>query len=168
MLQSIVHRPQRLLLVLVAFVVVLFFTTYLSLSSWGSEQVRTHYESLKSAINRNATHNVPSAVTALAPGAPSRTFMEGVQTVEDLRKYAVRGKDGNLYPPTFVPSEVNKQPRAKAGFIVLVRNSELDDMRASMRDGTCARSADAVEDRFNRKYGYPWIFLNSRCPRSPR
>lgn len=73
-------------------------------------------------------------------------------TPNDLAKFGHKGIDGNVYPPEFVPSKANKAPRAKAGFIVLVRNSELGAMRESMRD---------VEDRFNRKYGYPWIFLNN-------
>ena len=143
MLESVVRRPQRMLFVLIAFMVILFFSTYLSLSSWGTEQVRTQYETLKAAFQKNQTHAPSTVQTDLtgvtdgaSSGSPSRTFMEGVKTVEDLRKYAVKGKDGNLYPPQFVPSEVNKMPRAKAGFIVLVRNNELEDMRKSMRDGT--------------------------------
>lgn len=141
MLDSVVRRPQRLLFALIAFMVVLFFTTYLSLSSWGSEQVRTHFESLKAAFNKNATQAAPQIQDDVASiagsGKPSHTFMDGIKTIDDLRPFAVKGKDGNLYPPQFVPHEVNKMPRAKAGFIVLVRNSELEDMRKSMRDGTC-------------------------------
>jgi alpha 1,2-mannosyltransferase len=66
---------------------------------------------------------------------------------------AKKGLDGNIYPPEYVPQLTNKAPRAKAGFVVLARNSELEAMRRSMKD---------VEFRFNRKYGYPWIFLNSK------
>ncbi|WFC99706.1 hypothetical protein MYAM1_002451 [Malassezia yamatoensis] len=139
MLDSVVRRPQRLLFALIAFMVVVFLTTYLSLSSWGSEQVRAHFESLKATFNKNGTQvgSLPShdlVSTTASSGQPSRTFMQGVNTIEDLKKYATRGADGNLYPPKFVPSEVNHMPRAKAGFIVLVRNNELNDMRKSMRD----------------------------------
>lgn len=42
-------------------------------------------------------------------------------------------------------------PRVNAAFVVLVRNSELYALRSSMR---------YLEDRFNHKYNYPWIFLN--------
>ncbi|WFD06785.1 hypothetical protein MVES1_002139 [Malassezia vespertilionis] len=83
---------------------------------------------------------------------PAKTFMDGLHTLEDVRKYAHVGFDGNLYPPTFYPAEVNKLPRARAAFLVLARNSDADDLRETMR---------AVEDRFNRKFGYPWIFLNN-------
>ncbi|ORY99935.1 nucleotide-diphospho-sugar transferase [Syncephalastrum racemosum] len=41
--------------------------------------------------------------------------------------------------------------RENAAFVVLVRNNDLDSMRTTMRQ---------LEDRFNRKFGYPWIFLN--------
>ncbi|KAH6903455.1 alpha-1,2 mannosyltransferase KTR1 [Coprinopsis sp. MPI-PUGE-AT-0042] len=41
--------------------------------------------------------------------------------------------------------------RANATLVMLARNSELDGVISSMRQ---------VEDRFNRKYNYPWVFLN--------
>ncbi|ORX59491.1 glycosyl transferase [Hesseltinella vesiculosa] len=41
--------------------------------------------------------------------------------------------------------------RVKGAFVVLVRNNELYAMRSSMQ---------YLEDRFNHKYHYPWIFLN--------
>ncbi|KAJ1974478.1 hypothetical protein H4R34_004703 [Dimargaris verticillata] len=44
-------------------------------------------------------------------------------------------------------------PRAKACFVVLVRNREIHDLRKSMRE---------IEDRFNRKYNYPYVFLNDK------
>ncbi|RKP12470.1 putative mannosyltransferase [Piptocephalis cylindrospora] len=42
-------------------------------------------------------------------------------------------------------------PRAKAAFVILVRNSDLQDMRKTLRE---------VEDRFNRNFNYPYVFLN--------
>ncbi|KAG1050660.1 hypothetical protein G6F43_007084 [Rhizopus delemar] len=50
-----------------------------------------------------------------------------------------------------LPAPSNTTERQRAAFIVLVRNSELNGMLQSMRD---------VEDRFNRKFNYPWVFLN--------
>ncbi|KAK9321214.1 nucleotide-diphospho-sugar transferase [Lipomyces orientalis] len=41
----------------------------------------------------------------------------------------------------------------KATFIMLVRNSEVHDARSSIR---------YVEDRFNKNFHYPWLFLNDR------
>ncbi|RKP35027.1 nucleotide-diphospho-sugar transferase, partial [Dimargaris cristalligena] len=42
--------------------------------------------------------------------------------------------------------------RVKAAFVVLVRNSDVHEMRATMRE---------LEDRFNSKYNYPYVFLNN-------
>ena len=43
------------------------------------------------------------------------------------------------------------QRRANATFVILARNSDVDGMVRSVRD---------MEDRFNRKFGYPYVFLN--------
>ena len=40
---------------------------------------------------------------------------------------------------------------ANATLFMLTRNSDVDGAVNSVRE---------VEDRFNRKYGYPWVFLN--------
>ncbi|KAK9239253.1 nucleotide-diphospho-sugar transferase [Lipomyces kononenkoae] len=42
-------------------------------------------------------------------------------------------------------------PRQNATLLMLVRNFEIDDALSSMRQ---------IEDRFNRRYRYPWTFLN--------
>ena len=41
--------------------------------------------------------------------------------------------------------------RANAAIVMLARNSELNDVVSSMRQ---------LEDRFNAKFNYPWVFLN--------
>ncbi|KAI9278278.1 glycosyl transferase, partial [Phascolomyces articulosus] len=41
----------------------------------------------------------------------------------------------------------------KAAFVILARNSDLDGVRFAMRQ---------VEDRFNRKFNYPYVFLNEQ------
>ncbi|KAI8144650.1 glycolipid 2-alpha-mannosyltransferase-domain-containing protein [Fennellomyces sp. T-0311] len=51
-----------------------------------------------------------------------------------------------------LPAPGNHTQRVNAGFVVLVRNSELRGMLDSMYD---------VEERFNKKFGYPWLFLNN-------
>ncbi|KAI9472007.1 MAG: nucleotide-diphospho-sugar transferase [Benjaminiella poitrasii] len=50
-----------------------------------------------------------------------------------------------------LPQATNTTERQAAAFIVLVRNSELPGMLQSMQD---------IESRFNRKFNYPWVFLN--------
>ena len=76
---------------------------------------------------------------------------EAPATYEDMVKWGEKDEHGNIYPPAYIPASANKAPRVKAGFITLVRNSELEELQKSMLE---------VEHRFNRKYNYPWIFLN--------
>ncbi|KAJ2492612.1 hypothetical protein IWW47_004945 [Coemansia sp. RSA 2052] len=45
----------------------------------------------------------------------------------------------------------NEDSRASASFVVLIRNREMNEFRATMRQ---------LEDRFNGKYHYPYLFLN--------
>jgi alpha 1,2-mannosyltransferase len=45
----------------------------------------------------------------------------------------------------------NRTRRANAAFVVLARNGDLRGIISSMKQ---------MEDRFNKKYNYPWIFLN--------
>ncbi|CEI99035.1 hypothetical protein RMCBS344292_13129 [Rhizopus microsporus] len=54
-----------------------------------------------------------------------------------------------LIQPTFNTTEQVK--REKAVIVILVRNNELRPMRRTLRE---------FEDRFNRKYNYPYVFLN--------
>ena len=158
--ESLLRRPQRLLLPATVCMLVLLTTTYLSLTSSGSSLVRDKLQSIPgwgAAVPQGGAAGNPSTgedYKAAAIGnisQPHRMGSSYPKTVEDLRELSTKGDDNNLYPPTFIPQEVNKAPRARAGFIVLVRNQELSDMRGSMA---------SYEDRFNRKYGYPWIFLN--------
>lgn len=51
---------------------------------------------------------------------------------------------GKLYGP-------GERPLANATLLSLVRNNELEDMLGSMRD---------LERTFNRKFKYPWTFIN--------
>ncbi|GAA5929575.1 hypothetical protein JCM3775_002380 [Rhodotorula graminis] len=60
-------------------------------------------------------------------------------------------KSGLLMPPEVYPAALNPFKRANAAFVALVRNNEREAMRNSMRH---------LESRFNRRYNYPWVFLN--------
>ncbi|CAG8659340.1 15678_t:CDS:2 [Funneliformis caledonium] len=51
-----------------------------------------------------------------------------------------------------IPSQHAKQiGKAKACFVILIRNHDLHEFRWTMRQ---------LEDRFNKKYNYPYVFLN--------
>lgn len=47
--------------------------------------------------------------------------------------------------------KLQQKGKTKAAFVTLVRNHELWDILSSIRQ---------IEDRFNRNYHYPWVFLN--------
>ena len=46
-----------------------------------------------------------------------------------------------------------QRPRANATLLMLARNSDVDD---------AVRAVRGLEDRFNHKYHYPWVFLNEQ------
>ncbi|CAG8612857.1 4467_t:CDS:2, partial [Scutellospora calospora] len=48
-------------------------------------------------------------------------------------------------------NRTEKTAKANACFVVLIRNTDLHNFRWSMRQ---------LEDRFNHKYNYPYVFLN--------
>ncbi|KAK4058920.1 hypothetical protein OIO90_000366 [Microbotryomycetes sp. JL221] len=60
-------------------------------------------------------------------------------------------QSGMLMPPDVYPAALNPYKRANAALVALVRNGEKDAMQNSMR---------SVEAKFNRKFGYPWVFMN--------
>ncbi|CAO1638067.1 unnamed protein product [Parajaminaea phylloscopi] len=159
-LDSLLRRPQRLLLLVTAVLFILSFSTWLSVSPNSYDRVKTGLQSIPRPWQQGAQGSAAAPAGSAAEKYKVAQAVEDMYsfspkvptTPEELRQYGHKGYDGNIYPPEFVPSKANKAPRAKAGFIVLVRNSELGGMREAMRD---------VEDRFNRKYGYPWIFLNN-------
>ncbi|KAJ2407082.1 hypothetical protein GGI10_005062, partial [Coemansia sp. RSA 2530] len=51
-----------------------------------------------------------------------------------------------------VPREVPASDRASAAFVILTRNKDLDDLRETLVQ---------LEDRFNRRHHYPYVFLNN-------
>jgi alpha 1,2-mannosyltransferase len=50
-----------------------------------------------------------------------------------------------------VPNTVSGDARANATFVILARNSDVDGTIRSIRE---------IEDRFNTKFGYPYVLLN--------
>jgi alpha 1,2-mannosyltransferase len=61
-------------------------------------------------------------------------------------------RTSNSHAPPPAPKH-NDEPgrKANATFLILVRNRELDSVLSSISQ---------LEDTFNRKYGYPYVFLN--------
>ncbi|KAI9364672.1 glycolipid 2-alpha-mannosyltransferase-domain-containing protein [Pilaira anomala] len=70
---------------------------------------------------------------------------------EQPRSYVIDPPNYPFKMKVDLPVATNSTKRQAAAFIVLVRNSELFGMVQSMQD---------VEQTFNHKFNYPWIFLN--------
>ncbi|ORX56425.1 glycosyl transferase, partial [Hesseltinella vesiculosa] len=163
------HRFQ--LVLLLAFLVIIYTS---SLSSWS-----------KGAAEDLSTRNKPWSMDSHSPQqqASSESTLQ-LELEELLQKDDEKSidNDGFTLPPepvspvkTDVISDtaapcttydcVNDNPspltptlplpgaarKANAVIVILCRNSELDDMRRSLRE---------FEDRFNRRYHYPYVFLN--------
>ena len=55
---------------------------------------------------------------------------------------------------TSMPNQPPQRHRANATLLMLARNSDVDDAVRAVRE---------LEDRFNHKYRYPWVFLNEQA-----
>lgn len=53
-----------------------------------------------------------------------------------------------------MPNQPPQRHRANATLLMLARNSDVDDAVRAVRE---------LEDRFNHKYRYPWVFLNEQA-----
>ncbi|KAJ2358617.1 alpha-1,2-mannosyltransferase ktr1 [Coemansia sp. RSA 2618] len=79
------------------------------------------------------------------------------QTLDTGRVDRTSAGTSPLVPDTTIPEQpvalnvTNSDGNLRAALVALVRNSELHGMRSTVRQ---------LEDRFNSKYGYPYIFLN--------
>lgn len=100
----------------------------------------------------------------------SRSSQENLRNaVEQLRKDGIYLQDGSkakpssqpddsegqgftpkeeMFPPGVIPGE-----RMNATFVTLARNNDIWEIAKSIRQ---------VEDRFNRKFNYDWVFLNDK------
>ncbi|KAI9475306.1 nucleotide-diphospho-sugar transferase [Coemansia mojavensis] len=79
----------------------------------------------------SCTHNRPDAIGRAAVSPENKT-----PTAEEYANATVTDSGNNLL---------------RAAMVALVRNKELHGMRSTVRQ---------LEDRFNRNFGYPYIFLN--------
>ncbi|MCJ1391354.1 alpha 1,2-mannosyltransferase 2.4.1 [Xylographa bjoerkii] len=77
------------------------------------------------------------------PGIPPPTVSSGT----DSQPSKTPNNAGGLPPPTASGERMN------ATFVTLARNSDIWEIAKSIRQ---------VEDRFNRKYNYDWVFLNDK------
>src|SRR5258706_2193569 len=71
-----------------------------------------------------------------------------LQNIAD--KFSSKGSEYVL-PPSIFHNQTGVNRKASAAFVILARNSDLKSIVESIKH---------VEDRFNRKLGYPYVFLN--------
>ena len=77
-----------------------------------------------------------------APGPDDLTVLENTISPEDEESK----------PVTVTPVTTSPGPRkANATILMLARNKDVHD---------AVQSAKRLQDRFNHKHGYPWVFLN--------
>ena len=79
-----------------------------------------------------------------APGDPLAVSPTGVNAATPSSPTSPN--TGSSFPPATIPGE-----RMNATFVTLARNADLWEIAKSIRQ---------VEDRFNRKFHYDWVFLN--------
>lgn len=139
MIRSLLQRPRRLLLVVAVFLVGALFSAYLSVSTSDTpSKLRTHLQHVPSYLRNKACLLTPFGDHQVSG------FLESATSVDDIASYSHRGENGNYMPPEFDPAAVNQAPRAKAAFVVLVRNNELDGMIQSMNDCTCSYDLEKI------------------------
>ncbi|KAF7363459.1 Glycosyltransferase family 15 protein [Mycena sanguinolenta] len=86
-------------------------------------------------------------------GSLKKKFQAPVQAQSNT---TISNSTVNSYRPTATQPSLNNTPvsldgKANATFVFLARNDDLDGVVSSVQN---------MEDRFNRKYHYPWVFLN--------
>lgn len=113
--------------------------------------VGTHEGSAKKASGRSRLVSRTIVFIAVALLMTNFFSLYRDNDQEKWLKEKQRHPDMNQYPASNQTLAQNINTKVKAGFISLVRNSELVQMKSSMR---------LLESRFNRKFNYPWIFLN--------
>lgn len=100
-----------------------------------------------------------SPLLALSPKHPPQISLHSILTISN-ESYGQKTSVSNLFNGS---SEQETEPvvdvgysdpqlgKANAAFVMLCRNEEVDGAVKSIRE---------LEDRFNYKYHYPWVFLN--------
>ncbi|KAK4889788.1 alpha-1,2-mannosyltransferase ktr1, partial [Elasticomyces elasticus] len=101
----------------------------------------------------SSTSSVPSQASNIIKDQTSRWRGSQVDDVSGAHTGKNDNKPTSPNPHTGLPPAVASGPRMNATFVTLARNNDVWEI---------ARSIRQVEDRFNRKYNYDWVFLNDQ------
>ena len=96
----------------------------------------------------NPPENTKSSASDAPPIAPAPGDPLLASPVTSIDAHTGKSPNPTGLPPATVPGE-----RMNATFVTLARNSDLWETVKSIRQ---------VEDRFNRKFNYDWVFLNDQ------
>ncbi|EIM84738.1 glycosyl transferase [Stereum hirsutum FP-91666 SS1] len=113
----------------------------LRLSTTSSASSSSHLDSLSKYFNTANGKPAPSSVPD--------SFYYDFDSEETSVTAVDAGTSASAISP--LPASTTLHERANATLLMLARNSDVDGAVSSVRD---------VEDRFNRKFGYPWVFMN--------
>ncbi|MBW0466049.1 hypothetical protein O181_005764 [Austropuccinia psidii MF-1] len=135
------------LLLIASFVVLTIYFYYPSLDSLDHDLFQAHPV-------RNPLTPISKTNSSNLTLIPSQRWDTQANLEAGLEpSYSIQPETGLKYPPNLNPFLLNPFRRENATFVALVRNQDLQAIMSSMR---------AVEDRINRKLGYPWVFLNDK------
>ncbi|EHN02879.1 Kre2p [Saccharomyces cerevisiae x Saccharomyces kudriavzevii VIN7] len=84
-------------------------------------------------------------------GEDSEAMDEESRALKAAAEHADAPIDTKTTMDYIMPSFANKSAQPKACYVTLVRNSELNGLLSSIK---------YVEEKINKKYPYPWVFLN--------
>ncbi|KAK4188143.1 nucleotide-diphospho-sugar transferase [Podospora australis] len=128
-----------------------------------SNPVRVNPELLKPGGTTAEQHKATPGKDAQTPVNPHHDGADHTATKEKPKTPKVGANlDPAEYPLAMTPNDpgfndlntgIAEGPRVNATFVTLARNSDVWEIAESIRQ---------VEDRFNRRYGYDWVFLNDQ------
>ncbi len=144
-----IPRPARVGIIVLVVVFIFYKLLTFDTGSNSITDIRhspVRYDVTDGIIGQGKSLEKPLASSAanLANSAANRAN-EAVEATKQTVNGRLAGTGASL------SNMINTKPRVNATFVTLARNSDLFEIIKSIRN---------VEDRFNGKYNYPWVFLN--------
>ena len=149
-------RIVRYLLFAVFFILVFYFVSHSSYDGVALNSEKFGYNKGSAASDRTSGSNVQAGSSK--SGSSSGSTKDSTQSPIGTNKQSDKLAEA---PMPLTPADPGWDdllgtapgPRMNATFVSLARNSDVWDI---------ARSIRQVEDRFNRRYNYDWVFLNDK------
>jgi hypothetical protein len=124
-------------------------------SSWQGEKKKPSYGGRQRLppVFRSRTFRITAVFVFIATAITLILFLAGGREEHDIDKATKEYNDylASAQHKKLIYPDPEDRAHGNAAIIALVRNGELDQMVQSMRE---------LEETFNRKFKYPWIFFN--------